>query len=176
MIDCTPAGVPGFVVPEPFEEPPPPPQPESKTDPQTISNASIAHPASLRLAFPFLRGERAKKKTLAQAIPPTAPAILLAMVVEGAVVAMVSVVVAAPLADITDAGANEQVTPAGSVPQENFTVPPYPATGVRVSVVVADCPGATVAVVGEAATLKSGAGTTIDTAFDMLPALRVSPT
>ena len=61
------------------------------------------------------------------------------MAVEGAVVATVSIVVAiAPLAGVTVDGANVQVAPLGSEPQENFTVPLYPPTGVTVRVVVAD--------------------------------------
>jgi hypothetical protein len=57
------------------------------------------------------------------------------------------------------------------VPQENFTVPEYPPTGVTVKVKLADCPGVTDPDVGVAVTVKSGAAITIVTALEVLAAL-----
>lgn len=98
------------------------------------------------------------------------------MEVVGAVVAMVSVVVAAaPLVGVTLAGENEQVAAAGREPQEKFTVPLYPAEDVTVKVNVADCPGEMVAEDGCALILKSGTAMMTATEFDVLGELFESP-
>jgi hypothetical protein len=78
------------------------------------------------------------------------------------------VLAAVPFPGVTEEGANVQVAKLGSVPQEKLTVPVYPPTGVIVIVAATDCPAVMVAVAGEIATVKSGAATTIDTAFEVL--------
>jgi hypothetical protein len=73
------------------------------------------------------------------------------------------------------AGENEHAACAGNVPQENFTVPEYPPTGVTVKVKLAVCPGVMESEVGVAVTVKSGAAITIVTALEVLAVLFLSP-
>ena len=172
MIVWAPVGVPEFVVPELAAEDEL--QPESEIRP-LISNNRLE-----RISHRFMRkvrfGENARQKMLAKAIPCKDPPTVRSMAAEGAVVETVNVVVAAaPLAGVTEAGANVQVAPLGSVPQENFTAPLYPPTGITVSVVVADWPALIVAVEGEAETVKSGATTVTETALEVLARLATSP-
>jgi hypothetical protein len=77
----------------------------------------------------------------------------------------------APADGVALAGENEQAAWAGSVPQENFTVPVKPATDVTVKVKVAVCPAGMVPDGGVAVTVKSGAAITMVTALEVLAAL-----
>ena len=100
---------------------------------------------------------------------------LLSMAVVPAVVTVNVLETGEPPDGATLDGENAHVAMLGSVPQENFTVPEYPATGLTVKVKVALCPGVTDAVVGVAAIVKSGAAITMVMALEVLAALFLSP-
>ena len=103
------------------------------------------------------------------------------MAVEAAVVTVMVVETGDPPDGATLAGEKEQAARLGSVPHEKFTVPPYPATGVIVSVAATGCPAVMVAVAGETVIVKSGAAggagaaTAIETALEVLGWFSKSP-
>ena len=133
VIVCVPLGVPGFVIAGDEEL-----QPEIAIKPLISNTSNTPERINCRLLRHSRLGENARQIMLAHAIPCSGPAIPRNIADVGAVVATVSVDVAAiPLAGVTEAGVNVHVTPLGSVPQENLTVPPYPPTGVTDSMIVA---------------------------------------
>ncbi len=71
-------------------------------------------------------------------------------------VATVSVVLTGCVPSVTVAGLNVHVAPAGSPEQANVVAPLSPPDAVSVMVAEADCPRATVTVLGLALMLKSG--------------------
>jgi hypothetical protein len=85
---------------------------------------------------------------------------------------MVNVEVAALPVTPTEAGAKLQVAPVGRPEQDRATVWLKPLLGVSVTVVVADCPGATVPEEELNAAVKSGAPAVTVTviALELLPA------
>ena len=84
---------------------------------------------------------------------------------------MVSVSVAVVVVDamVTDGGAKVQVTCAGSVPQENVTVPVYPPVGVNVIANVPELPLTIVRVLGLKAAEILTATTVSDSTAEVLP-------
>ena len=91
-------------------------------------------------------------------------------------VEMVSVEVPGAPLNVTDAGENAHAAPAGNPEQASVTVPLDPPLGVRVSVVVAEPPGATEPEAGLALRLKSSAAPTVSaTALEVLVAKTLSP-
>lgn len=102
----------------------PEPQPEMAIRP--VARNKIRNPEHMRCKslHDLRRRENAKEQIPAQTIPCSDPVILcISMALEGAVVATVNVVVAAPLAGVTAGGANVQVDSLGRVLHENFIVP-----------------------------------------------------
>jgi hypothetical protein len=164
----------------------PPPQPMREREKEANNNPQLSTRNS-RFQRLILAGTKARPKTPARARPPAGIHGLdggldgpkgrtgLSMAVAAAVVT-VNVLETGELPEgVTLAGENEQVTRLGSVPQENFTVPAYPPSGVTVKVNVALWPGVTDPDVGVAATVKSGAAITIVTGLEVLAELFASP-
>lgn len=179
VIVWVPAGVPGVLVaPDVLlrpEEAPDPPHPdrEVKLQARTSTGTKYIH---RRYRFDPRPGSKSRKATLTHATGASFLTAARCVAAEGAVVVIVSLVLAAvSLPGVTEEGANVQVAKLGSVPQEKLTAPVYPPTVVTVSVATADCPAVIVAVAGEIPTVKSGAATTIDTAFEVLGWFSASP-
>jgi hypothetical protein len=168
---CAPGGVPGVVWWLGDEEL----HPESETRALTTVNSNKEWVRSLfirRIRF----GENARKMAPAQAMADRPLSRVRCSATPGAVVETVRLTVAvAPFAGVSEAGANVQATPVGSVPQEKCRVPLYPPMGVTVSVVDADWPAAIVAEEGDAEIVKSGANTTTETGVDALARFAESP-
>lgn len=116
----TPAGVPEFVGGLEGDDEL---QPENVIRPAASKSVNKLARARRRLSPRVRRGEKARRRRLAQATPCSGAESLPRRAVVGAVVVMVRVEVAAPLDGVTEDGAKVQPTPVGSVPQENFTVP-----------------------------------------------------
>jgi hypothetical protein len=179
VIVCVPAGVPGeLVAPDvllPPEEALDPPHPDREIKPHITTSMGTKY-ICRRCRFDPGPGSKSRNATLTHAIGASFLTAARCVAAEGAVVVIVSLVLAAvPFPGVTEEGANVQVAKLGSVPQEKLTVPVYPLTGVIVSVAATDCPAVMVAVAGEIATLKSGTATTIDTAFEVLGWFSASP-
>jgi hypothetical protein len=178
VIVSVPAGVPGVLLaPDALPaagETLDPPQPDREIQLHiTTMGTKYIH---RRYRFDPRTGSKSRNATLTHATGVSFLTAARCVAAEGAVVVIVSLVLAAaPLPGLTEEGANVQVAKLGRVPQEKLTMLVYPPTGVIVSVAVTDCPAVMVAVAGEIATVKSGAATTIDTAFEVLGWFSASP-
>jgi uncharacterized membrane protein len=87
----------------------------------------------------------------------------------------VSVAVVVVEVIVTDGGAKEQVTCAGSVPQENVTVPVYPPVGVRVIASVPVLPLVMVRLLGLNVAETLTATTVSDNTAEVLPVTVLLP-
>ena len=98
-------------------------QPEKVNRPPASKRVNNITRAKRRLCARVRLGVNARKRRLAHATPCSGVESLRRRAVVGAVVVMVRVEVVTPLDGVKEAGAKVQPTPAGNVPQENFTVP-----------------------------------------------------
>ena len=166
-----PDGVPGTVVVPP---PPPPPEPLELPPPPQPSRIPQKS-ATVRIAQPRLNRPTGSRKA-SRPLRSTRPARCIDVV--AAVVAIVTVVVAAPDPGVTVAGAKVQVDLEGRPLQAKVTACENPPAGVTVTVAVPDWPAVTESVVGLAPMVNDGgtaACTVTVTALEVEAAKLVSP-
>ena len=136
----------------------PPPQPAS-----VVPIASAA-PTINRLSQRHLRAGHTRRASATappvscQSVPPLCRGLAEA---EDDVVAIVKVVCAGEVPGVTLAGAKLQDAPAGKPEQANVTACIKPSSLAREMMKPAGCPATTPALPGEAASVKSGAGTMV---------------